>query len=89
MKNPYPNEDVISFVMFCCKFNYKILWSLVYYYCGEDLRDANFGYGTDMVLPCFVVVSEFVYLSTIIKSQILIKLFVKFKCHIFKAKNTM
>ena len=41
--------------------------------------DAEYGYGTYIVLPCFVVVSKVVDLSTIIKSQILIKLFVKFK----------
>ena len=81
--------SVISSVMFCCKSNYKILWSLVYYYCSGDLMDAEYGYGTDMVLPCFVVVSEVVDFLTIIKSQILIKLFVKFKSHIFKAKDVI
>ena len=73
--------------MYCCKSNYKILWSLVYYYCSGDLMDADYGYGTDMVPSCFVVVSELVDLSTIIKSHNLIKLFVKFKSRIFKAKD--
>ena len=39
--------------------------------------DAEYEYGTYMVLPCFVVVNKAVDLSTIIKLQILIKLFVK------------
>ena len=51
--------------------------------------DADYGYGTYIVPPCFVVVSEFVDLSTIIKTQILIKLFVKFKSRIFKTKVDM
>ena len=38
--------------------------------------DAEYGYGPYMVLPCFVVVSKVVDLSTIIKPQILINLFV-------------
>ena len=45
--------------------------------------------GTDKVLPCFVVVSEVVDLSTTIKPQILIKLFVKFKSRIFEAKDVI
>ena len=75
--------------MYYCKSNYKILWSLVYYYCSGDLMDADYAYVTDMVPSCFVVVSELVDLSTIIKSQILIKLFVKFKSRIFKGKDVI
>ena len=50
---------------------------------------AEYGYGTYMVLPCFVVVSKVVDLSTIIKSQILIKLFVKLKSRIFEVKDVI
>ena len=75
--------------MLCCKSNYKILWSLVYYYFSGDLMDADYGYGTDMVPSCFAVVSELDDLSTIIKSQILTKLFVKFKSRTFKAKDVI
>ena len=51
--------------------------------------DAEYGYGPYMVLPCFVVVSKVVDLSTIIKSQILIKLFVKLKSRTFEAKDVI
>jgi len=48
--------------------------------------DAEYGYGPYMVLPCFVVVSKVVDLSTIIKSQILINLFVS---RIFEVKDVI